>query len=278
MKTSQLSDASGNANNIISDTENSDTRKSDIDRTQGTDINIASQQTAPTKTDGSKNYGYIIIGLLVIALLGLYGPRLLSPTDSADGATADSGIRYVSDLDFWQRTKREVQVTSSFALDLGGDLNLVPMTIGKWVGQDMPDTNREVEILLEPEQYVRRLYQHEDGNYIWLSLIGGRSSQPFHAPDICYDADGWQYNLGSHAFDLQNDGQIFGLWLDAEKQVDAESDLLEHFVSYFYIFPDKDRELSDGIVLFKLTSSRFGTLDKNLDVHQDFVSNVFSGM
>lgn len=184
----------------------------------------------------------------------------------------------MSDLDFWRRTRREVEVVASFGLDLSGDLNLVPMTIGKWVGQDMPDSNREVEILLEPEQYVRRLYQHEDGKYIWLSLIGGRSSQPFHAPDICYDADGWQYNLGSHPFALDNNGQIFGLWLDAEKQVDAESDLLEHFVSYFYVFPDADRELSDGIVLFKLTSSRFGTLEENLEVHEDFVSSVFGGM
>lgn len=218
--------------------------------------------------------------MLLLALLGVYSSQILTLINGPDAelVLASEGHHYVSDLDFWRRTNREVQVVSSFAFDLDNDLNLVPMTLGKWNGADMPDTNREVEILLEPEQYVRRLYQHENGSYMWLSLIGGRSSQPFHAPDICYDADGWQYNLGSHSFELSNNGQIFGLWLDAEKQVDTNTTPLEHFVSYFYIFPNKDRNLSDGIVLFKLTSSRFGSLEKNLDVHQDFVASVFKGI
>lgn len=234
----------------------------------------------PASRVGSIIYSLITIAMLLLALVGVYSSQLTTlitgPTPEPDPVT--EGHYYVSDLDFWRRTNREVQISSAFAFDLNHDLNLIPMTLGKWKGSDQPDSNREVEILLEPEQYVRRLYQHEDGPYMWLSLIGGRSSQPFHAPDICYDADGWQYDLGSHSFELSNDGQIYGLWLDAEKQFDTNSDPVEHFVSYFYIFPDKNRNLSDGIVLFKLTSSNFGSLDQNLAMHQDFVGSVFKGI
>ena len=240
--------------------------------------NIASGQVDTPKSGSINSYSYIVVGLLLLALLALYVPKLLSGSDGSNGASASAGLSYVSDLDFWRRTNRETRITSSIPLDLSRDLEEVPLTIGKWVGVDIPDTNQEVEILLDPEQYVRRLYQHENGNYMWLSLIGGRSSQPFHAPDICYDADGWQYNLGSHPFSLSNGGQIFGLWLDADKAVESGEAPLEHFVSYFYIFPDQERDLSDGIVLFKLTSSKFGTSDKSLEVHQDFISSIFGGM
>lgn len=272
MKTSQLPKMSDDVG--TNDSDDIIDRATNLEH----DTDTASEEAVAIEANRSKSYSYIIIGLLLLAALGLYGPKLLSSATEDDSVAASAGLTYVSDLDFWQRTKREVQITSEIVLDLSGDLNLVPKQIGKWAGQDMPDTNREVEILLEPEQYVRRLYQHEDGKYMWLSLIGGRSSQPFHAPDICYDADGWQYEIGSHPFALSNGSQLFSLWLDAEKIVDADSAPLEHFVSYFYIFPDQDRELSDGIVLFKLTSSRFGTQAENLEVHQDFVSSIFGGM
>lgn len=92
--------------------------------------------------------------------------------------------------------------------------------IGK--GKNCPESNQEVIILLDPEQYVQRLYQNSKGQYMWLSMIGGRSSQPFHAPDICYDADGWQYNLSSKAIPLEDGGEVHGLWIEANKIFQAK--------------------------------------------------------
>lgn len=261
MKTSQQTDAN-----------------SDIEKMQGQNDGSPVNQEANSESNDSFRYGLIILVLLLLAVLGIYAPKMLSSISQADAVIATEGYSYVSDLDFWRRTNREVHVATSIAFDLGSDLNQVPLTIGKWLGQDMPDTNQEVEILLDPEQYVRRLYQHENGQYMWLSLIGGRSSQPFHAPDICYEADGWQYDVGSHPFALSNNGEIYGLWLNAEKQTDPDAARVEHFVSYFYIFPDQERDLADGIVLFKLTSARIGTVEENLSVHEDFVSSVFDGI
>jgi len=261
MKTSQQTDASSN-----------------IEKTQGQNGDSPVSHATNTENAGSFRYSLIILALLLLAVIGIYGPKMLSSTSRADAVITTEGYRYVSDLDFWRRTNREVQLASSVAFDLSSDLNQVPLTIGKWIGQDMPDTNQEVEILLDPEQYVRRLYQHENGQFMWLSLIGGRSSQAFHSPDICYEADGWQYEVGSHPFALSNNGEVYGLWLDATKQAEPSAAPLEHFVSYFYIFPDQERDLADGIVLFKLTSSRFGTVEENLLVHQDFVGSVFDGI
>lgn len=216
----------------------------------------------------------LVVALLIVGLLVVYAPRILSSTP--DAVQHDAALNsYVTDLDFWQRTPRERTVLTASRFDLEADLNNVPLTFGAWSGEDMPETNEEVMILLDPEQYVRRLYYNDQGQYIWLTMIGGRSSQPFHAPDICYDADGWQYDLGSRAVPLSETGELYGLWLDADKQFPDRSDPTEHVVFYFYLFPDAQRDLADGIVLFKLTSPRYGDVEETLGVHADFIQNLF---
>jgi hypothetical protein len=107
-------------------------------------------------------------------------------------------------------------------------------------------------------------------------MVGGRNSQPFHAPDICYDADGWQYNLGSHATPLEEGGEIYGLYLDATKHVEGEAAPWEHVVYYFYLFPDDARDQNDGIVLFKLTAPKYGSVEETLALLEDFTKEFFS--
>lgn len=234
---------------------------------------------------------YVAVLLLLLALPAVYFSQLqqLLPTllPGAAHPVALPQFTYIADLDFWQRTERETQVLATAHFDLAHDLNTVPLIVGDWRGIDVPETNEEVMILLDPEQYIQRLYQNGAGEYIWLSMIGGRSSQPFHAPDICYDADGWQYNLGSYGVELNEGGKLYGLWLDANKTVPtvgsenateqpATATTQEHIVFYFYLFPSDARQLSDGIVLFKLTSGRHGTVDETLALHADFIRQFFT--
>ena len=222
-------------------------------------------------------HSIIVLALLLLAVGAVYAPKLLSGEEGT-GLVADDGFSYVVDLDFWRRTEREKSVSATARFDLEADLTELPLTVGSWKGQEMPDGNREVQILLDPEQYLRRLYQDsQSGQYMWLSVIGGRSSQAFHAPDICYDADGWQYSMGSRGFALDNGGELHGLYLDAQKELPQKENKIDrHVVSYFYVFPDQDRELSDGIVLFKLTSNRIGSIDESLNLHENFVQQFFT--
>ncbi len=225
----------------------------------------------------SSKQQYFVITLLLLALPIAYLPQLQAFLQGSASPATIAEDNYVADLDFWQRTARETTVTTPVHFDLAHNLADMPLTVGAWHGQEMEETNEEVMILLDPEQYVLRLYQRESGEYIWLSMIGGRSSQPFHAPDICYDADGWQYDLGSYPIELDNGGKLYGLWLDAEKAATETQPANEHVVFYFYLFPNDSRRLSDGIVLFKLTSGRHGTLQETLTLHADFIRSLFSG-
>lgn len=217
--------------------------------------------------------GLLIVVILLIGVALVYWPGLTSALTNRASLSAHA---YVVDLDFWQRTNRERTVFANARFDLEANLDDVPLTIGDWQGQDVPESNQEVMILLDPEQYIQRLYRNSAGQYLWLSMIGGRSSQPFHAPDICYDADGWQYNLGSQSIPLSDGGDLYGLWLEAKKKLPGDSTFTEHIVYYFYLFPDERRRLADGIVLFKLTTARYGTVEETLALQADFIRQLFT--
>lgn len=208
----------------------------------------------------------ILLGGLLVSYASLWG-------DS--GSNQVPGFSYVVDLDYWRRTEREQLVKTDLHFDLAHDLNDVPLQIGEWQGEDVPETNLEVFILLEPEQFVQRLYQDSDGHYLWLTLIGGRNSRSFHPPDLCYDADGWKASLSSQAIFLDEGGEIYGLWLEAHKPGADEAADFEHMVFYFYLFPDSKRDQADGIVLLKLTSPRYGSVEETLAVQGDFLRHLF---
>lgn len=218
----------------------------------------------------------IAIVLLFFGAAIVLAPQYLSSRSDQQPLQASDEYTYISDLDFWQRTPRERLVAATARFDLDHSLEDIPLQVGDWHGENAPETNQEVMILLEPEQYVQRLYTDSQNRELWLTMIGGRSSQPFHAPDICYDADGWQYDLGSHATTLPDGGELYGLWLDATKQDDAGGPPWEHVVYYFYLFPNEQRDLSDGIVLFKLTSGKYGSLEETLAMQAEFVQEFFS--
>lgn len=216
-----------------------------------------------------------VVAALVLGLGFVYGNRFTPALVGRAQPAADTNT-FITDLDYWQRTDRETEVVATTRFDLDADLNDIPLILGDWQGEEIPQTNEEVMILLDPEQYVQRLYRNDRGHYLWLSMIGGRSSKPFHAPDICYDADGWTYDLSSSAIPLKDGGEIHGLWMRAEKLFPGESVPAEHIIFYFYLFPDRQRNLQDGIVLFKLTSGNFGSIEETLEVHRDFVQHLFT--
>jgi hypothetical protein len=245
---------------------------SDTARDTSPDISSHTAQKSPKLAFTAR--GLVTSILLLAGVLVTYSPQL-APALWGRVQSPDDTLTYIADLDYWQRTDREIEVVANARFDLDSQLTDVPLTLGDWQGEEVPESNQEVIILLDPEQYVQRLYKNSKGQYMWLSMIGGRSSQPFHAPDICYDADGWQYNLTSKAIPLEGGGEVHGLWMEANKVFPGQTEKTEHIVFYFYLFPNASRELKDGIVLFKLTSARYGTPEETLELQADFVRQLF---
>ena len=187
--------------------------------------------------------------------------------------SATASNEFVADIDNWQRTDRERVVGSPYQFSLKSDLAELPLQLGEWIGEDVPQTNLEVFILLEPEQYVQRIYRLADRRYVWLSLIGSRKSKSFHSPQICYDADGWQTRSSSVAVPLE-EGEVYALQLYAHKLV-GQGIAVEHVVLYFYLWPGYARDPQDGMVLVKVTAPLYGTLEETVSLQEQFLAELF---
>jgi hypothetical protein len=211
--------------------------------------------------------------LVIVVLLAAVGAAFIITQRQRLGS-GQTGHQFVADLDLWQRTEREIAVTSPYNLSLSGKLSDVPLQLGPWVGQDEPQTNLEVFILLEPEQYVQRSYRLPDGRFVWLSLIGSRKSKSFHSPQICYDTDGWQTEANSQVVPLA-EGQVHALELVAHKEFSATS-TAEHVVLYFYLWPSYTRNAQEGMVVVKVTAPIYNTVEETLGLEKDFLRQLFT--
>lgn len=211
----------------------------------------------------------IVIGLLVIALVAA-GLLVWLPASRAP-QSAEAGFTFVTDIDNWRQTDQQRVVYTPYDFRLSSDLAQLPFQLGRWKGQDIPQTNLEVFILLEPEQYVYRRYQDEAGHMLWLSLIGSRKSKSFHPPQICYSADGWRTEVSSTPLTLR-EGEVYALQLLATKGE------LCHLVWYFYLWPDARRDPAAGTVLFKVTVPimDMAGIPDTKNFAQDFVQAIFT--
>ncbi len=213
--------------------------------------------------------------LVVIILLGfaVLAVVFASQRDRLLGAQAE-GYEFVTDVDNWQRTDRERAAASPFNFNLAGDLSALPLTLGEWAGENVPQTNLEVFILLEPEQYVQRLYSLPDGRAVWLSLIGSRKSKSFHSPQICYDSDGWQTDASSEAVALAR-GEVYALRLVAKKTFAGGGDT-QQVVLYFYLWPSYARNPQDGMVLVKVTSPVYDSVEEAVALEKSFIRELLT--
>jgi len=178
---------------------------------------------------------------------------------------------FVTDIDNWRQTDQQRLVQSQYDFTLGPNLEEFPLQLGQWEGTDIPQSNLEVFILLEPEEYVYRRYMDAEGHILWLSMIGSRKSKSFHPPQICYSTDGWRTQVSSSALALDA-GEVYAL------QLDADRDGQRHLVLYFYLWVDAARDTADGLVLFKMTLPIVGgtdSLEEAFALAEDFARQIF---
>jgi hypothetical protein len=182
---------------------------------------------------------------------------------------ANQGLQFVADIDNWRRTDRERALSTEYDFQLGPNLAQLPLEMGEWQGVDVPQTNLEVFILLEPEYYIFRRYRRPDGRSLWLSLIGSRKSKSFHPPQICYVSDGWQTDVSSDPVPL-GDGELYAL------KVIANKNRITHAVLYFFLWSDHSRDPTAGTVLFKVAAPVQGSLEETVAMEKTFIQQFFT--
>jgi hypothetical protein len=207
--------------------------------------------------------------LIVALLLGTtaVGGWWLRSAGTKDTGAAASEHRFVADIDHWHRTPRQGWVTAAFDLRSGPQLADLPLTLGDWQGVDVSRTREDVLIYLEPDYYISRQYALPDGRAVWLSLIGGRRAKSFHPPQICYT--GWQTDVQGEEVPLE-EGRLHTLRVVARRGEE------EHVMLYFFLWPNAERALEDGLLMFKVTVTRpWGPVEEVVALEKQFVRQFF---
>jgi hypothetical protein len=206
---------------------------------------------------------FLLLALLLMA--GFYGRAWWQNRSLANA----QHYVFVTDIDRWRKTMRERELSARYDFSLGPQLNEIPLQLGDWIGEDVPQTNIEVQILLEPEVYIYRRYRRADGKSLWLSLIGSRQAKSFHPPQICYDAAGWRTDISSEEIPLDN-GILYAM------KVRAQKDAWTHVVLYFFLYPDHLRDPGRGLVLFKVTAPLTDSETATLEMEKAFIRQYFT--
>jgi hypothetical protein len=206
--------------------------------------------------------------VLLLAATALGGRWLRSGTRGEDSKSATTDYCLVTDIDHWHRTPRQQWVTAIHDLRSGPQLDAIPLSLGEWQGVDVSRSREDVQIYLNPDHYVSRLYTLPDGQALWLSLIGSRQAQSFHPPQICYA--GWQTDVQGEKVELAQ-GHLHTLRVVARRAQE------EHIILYFFLWPDAGRALEKGVMMFKVTATqRWGSLEETVALEKAFIQLFFA--
>ena len=207
----------------------------------------------------------ILLLLLLAAAGGAWAIRASQPPASSKPGNPAS-YTFVTDIDTWRCTRRERLVSTPYDWRVTADLAALPMAIDGWRGQEDTPTDPQVLGALHPEAYLVRAYQRADGRSLWLSVVASRQRSSFHLPQVCYQ--GWSTVLQSVAVPLRR-GELYAFSMVARQGEKA------HLVYYFYLWPGQERQMEEGMAMFKVTAELQGTEQATRELIHAFIGLWF---
>ncbi len=208
---------------------------------------------------------YLSIVVIILAALVAAGAIAYRSYQERRSWT-EKGYHFLVDIDNWRGTDKARIVSTPYDFT-SGKLSAVPLKVGNWVGKNVPQTNKEVFLLLEPDEFVQRRYCNND-TCLWLVMIGSHKARSFHPPDICYKAANWGVRVGSEDVQLRS-GDLWALKVQATKAGH------EQIVLYFFIWPNEDRTGSPTTLFDVTVNTRPGEENKALETAKSFIKEFF---
>jgi hypothetical protein len=201
----------------------------------------------------------LVLGLATVGFIAYKGYQQRS-------LWSDQGYHFLVDIDNWRGTEKARLVSTPYDFT-SGRLSKIPLKVGNWVGKTVPQTNKEVFLLLEPDEFVQRRYCNGD-TCLWLVMIGSHKARSFHPPDICYKAANWGVSVGSGQIRLRS-GDLWALKVRATKAGH------EQIVLYFFIWPNEDRTGSPTTLFDVTVNAKPGEEAKAIETAKSFIREFF---
>jgi len=235
----------------------------------------------------SARYLIVIVLLLLTAGAGLaISGGLASPVWESvadpevsrnDGLGDEDTHVVIVDVEGWyRRTSYERALATAVDFTLREDLfDGIPVEIGAWRAEtgDSAMGPAVDEWYDDPEVATTRVYSNEEGNRIYLSIIGSRGGKSFHLFEhtalTCYPGSGWRIaDVGLESIEI-GDSSV------SVQRVMTEKDDLRRVILYWYLWTDPERVPDSGILSMTLRADVGESDEETLGVLTGFFRSLF---
>jgi EpsI family protein len=229
----------------------------------------------------------IVVVLLTVALAGwvfisrglasVPGETIEQTWEPAAGSGGAASRVVIIDVEGWyRRTSYERALATAIDFTLRDDLfEGIPTQLGQWrsEGQDSPMGGAVDEWYDSPEVATTREYRDDEGDELFLSIIGSRGGKSFHLFEhtalTCYPGSGWRIaDVGLESID-------FGDSTVSLQRVIAEKDQLRRVILYWYLWTDPERVPDNGILAVTLHANVTSSDQQALDSLKEFFRLLF---
>ncbi len=150
-----------------------------------------------------------------------------------------------------------------------------PRNLGSWkaVGENLP-LDPEVDRWFEnPELAFLRLYENEEGDSIYLSIIGNRGGKSFrlfeHTPVTCGPGGGWKTtDEGLEPIEVGESTAYV-------RRVVGQREGTRRVVLFWYAWSSPERDSEDGLLSMGIHADVEETISETLEKENDFFRLLF---
>ena len=170
-----------------------------------------------------------------------------SPADNQDeisskDKTSLSRIyKFTSDTSHYFPTSHEGKFVSNTDYLYKPNLKNLPFQLGDWGGEDLDSK--------DPNILYHRFYKNpKTYGAIYLLAVHGTNESQFHTPEVCYIGDGWKIEERRFKAISLREETFQVRYAIAKKKGE-----FTHLILYWYLWPDSRRNITDGLVMLRLS-------------------------
>lgn len=169
--------------------------------------------------------------------------------------------KFTSDTSHYFSTSHEGKFVSNTNYLYKPNLEHLPWHLGDWEGWDLESD--------DPNILYHRFYQDiNSGASAYLMAVHGTNESQFHTPEVCYIGDGWKViERRFKSITLRN--EVF----QVRYAVVTKGDMSQ-LVLYWYLWPDSRRNITDGLVMFRVSIIIDETLEGAEKDALDFIEQL----
>jgi hypothetical protein len=195
---------------------------------------------------------------------------------SAEGAGEATQVVIVDVEGWYRRTQYERALATAVDFTLRQDLFAgLPRELGSWraEGGDLAMGETVDEWYDNPEVAATREYTDDQGNSLFLSIIGSRGGKSFHLFEhtalTCYPGSGWRIaDVGLEGIEI-GDSSV------SVQRVSTEKGEVRRVILYWYLWTDPERSPDNGILSVTLHADVTDSEEQTLESLKGFFRLLF---